>query len=83
MASYRFGNVAIAHNGNIVNFKALRESLEETGSIFNTSSDTEVGLAAAAQASILHGHVFTNAVAHVRDVSDGRAIPAAACNWVG
>lgn len=42
VASYRFGSVAIAHNGNLVNYKHLRNSLENHGSIFTTSSDTEV-----------------------------------------
>jgi amidophosphoribosyltransferase len=41
-ARYRYGQVAIAHNGNLVNANELRQSLEESGSIFNTSSDTEV-----------------------------------------
>lgn len=40
--SYRFGSLGIAHNGNLVNYKHLRAQLEENGSIFNTSSDTEV-----------------------------------------
>lgn len=44
VAGYRFGSVAVAHNGNLVNYKALRAVLEENGSIFNTSSDTEVVL---------------------------------------
>jgi amidophosphoribosyltransferase len=44
VAEYRFGSVAIAHNGNLVNYKRLRARLEESGSIFNTSSDTEVVL---------------------------------------
>lgn len=44
VAGYRFGQVAIAHNGNLVNYGELRAGLEETGSIFNTSSDTEVVL---------------------------------------
>lgn len=44
VAGYRFGSVAVAHNGNLVNYKALRKALEESGSIFNTSSDTEVVL---------------------------------------
>ncbi|KAI3992526.1 hypothetical protein MKX01_022617 [Papaver californicum] len=42
VASYRFGSVGIAHNGNLVNYNLLRNFLEEKGSIFNTTSDTEV-----------------------------------------
>lgn len=41
-ASFREGQVAIAHNGNLTNASALREELELRGSIFATSSDTEV-----------------------------------------
>ncbi|OVA10687.1 Class II glutamine amidotransferase domain [Macleaya cordata] len=44
VAGYRFGSVGVAHNGNLVNYRALRNNLEENGSIFNTSSDTEVVL---------------------------------------
>ncbi|KAK1273244.1 hypothetical protein QJS04_geneDACA012181 [Acorus gramineus] len=44
VAGYRFGTVAVAHNGNLVNYPSLRTDLEEMGSIFNTSSDTEVVL---------------------------------------
>lgn len=44
VAGYRFGSVGVAHNGNLVNYRALRAKLEESGSIFNTSSDTEVVL---------------------------------------
>ncbi|KAL6494780.1 Amidophosphoribosyltransferase 2, chloroplastic [Orobanche gracilis] len=44
VASYKFGSVGVAHNGNLVNYQALRAELEENGSIFNTSSDTEVVL---------------------------------------
>lgn len=36
------GTLAIAHNGNITNAKKLREKLEKTGSIFQSTSDTEV-----------------------------------------
>ncbi|WP_339228752.1 amidophosphoribosyltransferase [Oceanobacillus sp. FSL K6-2867] len=35
-------SIALAHNGNIVNAYKLRGLLEEQGSIFQTSSDTEV-----------------------------------------
>jgi amidophosphoribosyltransferase len=36
------GRMALAHNGNLVNYAALREELELRSSIFHTSSDTEV-----------------------------------------
>ena len=36
------GPVAVAHNGNLVNADSLRAQFEERGSIFQTSSDTEV-----------------------------------------
>ena len=36
------GEIAVAHNGNLVNAAAIREQLEQAGSIFRTSSDTEV-----------------------------------------
>ncbi|MCB9565464.1 MAG: amidophosphoribosyltransferase [Kofleriaceae bacterium] len=39
---YAGGSVAIAHNGNLVNASTLRSQLEAGGSIFQTSSDTEV-----------------------------------------
>ena len=38
------GPLAIAHNGNLVNADELRSELEQEGSIFTTSSDTEVFL---------------------------------------
>ncbi len=36
------GNMALAHNGNLVNSYELRSELENEGSIFHTTSDTEV-----------------------------------------
>src|SRR5439155_17340733 len=39
---YAGGSVSIAHNGNLVNAAELRAELEAQGSIFQTSSDTEV-----------------------------------------
>jgi len=38
------GQIAIAHNGNLVNANELKERLVRDGSIFQTSSDTEVVL---------------------------------------
>ncbi|TLS52138.1 amidophosphoribosyltransferase [Paenibacillus antri] len=39
---WRDGDLAIATNGNIVNAPDIRRELEEAGSIFQTTSDTEV-----------------------------------------
>lgn len=39
---YSGGTISIAHNGNLVNATELRAELEASGSIFQTSSDTEV-----------------------------------------
>ncbi len=36
------GNMALAHNGNLVNAFELRDELESEGSIFHTTSDSEV-----------------------------------------
>jgi amidophosphoribosyltransferase len=39
---YSGGSVAVAHNGNLVNADDVRNRLESEGSIFQTTSDTEV-----------------------------------------
>lgn len=39
---YAQGSMAVAHNGNLVNASVLRKELEEKGSIFQSTSDTEV-----------------------------------------
>lgn len=36
------GNLAVVHNGNLTNAFELREELQKTGAIFNSTSDTEV-----------------------------------------
>jgi amidophosphoribosyltransferase len=42
LVEYAHGAIAVAHNGNLVNASELRTRLEQSGSIFTTSSDTEV-----------------------------------------
>lgn len=42
LISYKSGNIAIAHNGNLVNYNELRAELEKEGRIFRSDSDTEV-----------------------------------------
>lgn len=39
---YSSGQIALAHNGNLVNTVRLRKNLEEKGNIFQTTIDTEV-----------------------------------------
>ncbi|HAS73601.1 MAG TPA: amidophosphoribosyltransferase [Clostridiales bacterium UBA8960] len=39
---YKGGSIALAHNGNLVNASDIRDRLEDEGSIFQTSIDSEV-----------------------------------------
>jgi amidophosphoribosyltransferase len=39
---YKSGNIAIAHNGNLTNFRTIRKKLQDEGTIFQTTCDTEV-----------------------------------------
>ena len=41
---YRSGPLALAHNGNLTNARELRQGLEGSGSIFQTTLDTEIFL---------------------------------------
>lgn len=49
LANYRSGQMAVAHNGNIVNAAELRHELEYRGAIFQNSTDSEVLLHLIAQ----------------------------------
>ena len=42
VVNHRLGTIGIAHNGNLVNSHTLRDKLEERGSIFQTTTDSEV-----------------------------------------
>ena len=42
VVKYRSGQIALAHNGNITNARQIRNDLEDQGSLFQTTSDTEV-----------------------------------------
>ena len=48
------GQIALCHNGNLVNAKELREELVREGSIFQSSSDTEVILHLYARSKARH-----------------------------
>ncbi|SDP37787.1 amidophosphoribosyltransferase [Desulforhopalus singaporensis] len=51
MVSHKGQMLAVAHNGNLVNSITLRSALEEQGSIFQTTMDSEVVLHLIARAS--------------------------------
>ncbi len=40
--NYSRGYLAVAHNGNLTNYRAIKKQLEKAGSILRSSSDTEV-----------------------------------------
>jgi amidophosphoribosyltransferase len=42
VVNHRLGTIGVAHNGNLVNSYTLREKLENRGSIFQTTTDSEV-----------------------------------------
>ena len=69
------GKIALGHNGNLTNAIELRKKLEHRGSIFQTTSDTEVivHLIARSQARNL-----TGAIADALESSGGRLFAAAA-----
>ena len=58
------GQIALAHNGNLANAAPVRRELEARGSIFQTTSDTEVILHLLAQAK---GTSLTEAMAETLD----------------
>ena len=42
LAEYSLGQVAVAHNGNLINASLLRDEYEAYGSIFKSTGDTEI-----------------------------------------
>ena len=42
VTEYLTGRIAVAHNGNIINAKEIRQQLKEKGIMFNATSDSEV-----------------------------------------
>ncbi len=55
------GQVALAHNGNLVNASSIRRELESRGDIFQTTSDTEV---------ILHYFARSRQAGHAEALAD-------------
>ncbi len=67
VVNFALGGLAVAHNGNIVNAGILKDELEAYGSIFVTTSDTEVivHLIAQSRLATLHERIV-DALSHVQ-----------------
>src|SRR3989442_12459 len=60
VVNFAFGNLALAHNGNLINAQILRNELEAYGAIFQSTSDSEViiHLIAQSKESLLLDRIF-------------------------
>lgn len=57
IVNHHKGRMALAHNGNLTNSRELRDQLESRGSIFQTTSDTEVIAYIIVQERLTHGSI--------------------------
>lgn len=64
LIQFKGGQIAAAHNGNLTNALELRRSMEEKGSIFQTTSDSEIvlHLIARSQRDSIEGMIFDSLV---------------------
>ena len=62
--NYRDGNLALGHNGNLTNFRALRTQLQNEGTIFQSTSDSEIILHLIARSR------QTNQIMQIKDALD-------------
>ena len=66
LVRFRDGNIALAHNGNLINATELRRELEDRGSIFASSMDSEVLVHRLAKSSaVAPEHKLADALARV------------------
>ena len=72
MVNYGLGQMALGHNGQLVNGQQIRESLEAYGSIFQSTSDTEVVIHLIAQS--LEGRFTARIVQALRQVRGAYAL---------
>ena len=70
VVNHRKGPMALAHNGNLVNSRELREKLEMEGCIFHTTSDTEV-ISYIITRERLHAPSIEAAVNQAMDILEG------------
>ncbi len=66
MEGYIGGQVAVAHNGNLINAGLLRDNYEQRGHIFHTSTDTEVIIHLLASHHLSKEDPLTEALQHLQ-----------------
>lgn len=70
LVNHHKGRMALAHNGNLTNSFELRESLEENGAIFHTTTDSEVISYITVQERMTHDSI-ESAVSSAMDIIEG------------
>ncbi len=66
LREYIGGQVALGHNGNLINADLLRREYESRGHMFQTSTDTEVILVLLASHHLSHSDAMTEALQHLQ-----------------
>jgi len=74
VVKYKNGQMAIAHNGNLVNAAKLREKLEEQGAIFQTTNDSEVIASLLSKYRITDTCIEDTVVSMMKDVKGSYAL---------
>ncbi|MGI6777570.1 MAG: amidophosphoribosyltransferase [Acetivibrionales bacterium] len=71
---YRNGQLALAHNGNLVNAADIRKEMEEKGAIFQSTNDTEVIANLISRYRVLSGSIEDTLVNVIRSIKGSYAI---------
>lgn len=66
MREYIGGQVAVGHNGNLINARVLREQYERRGHIFRTTTDTEVIIHLLASHHLSHSDPMVETLQHLQ-----------------
>ncbi len=67
LVTYSRGQMGVAHNGNLINAKLLRDAYEDAGAIFQTTSDTEVIVHLMAKPAHIHRqHTLSHVLRHLQ-----------------
>lgn len=71
---YTKGHMALAHNGNLTNAKKIRASLEEQGTIFQTTTDSEVIAALLSRSRIKYNSIEDALVEVMRTIKGAYSV---------